>query len=139
MEGKEMYCEKETDKALLMVHDGVSFWIQKRWLSNKYKDKCNLSPKGWKAFFIAKRKQTEHAGFDALKEFEVIRETDKAVLLKGIYEKQDDSTVNIQFWLPRSMARNFNFVAQKIREEEQKQPFVGEVKWSGGAAHKKAG
>jgi len=123
-----MTVEKRTEKALLVVHDAVPFWIQKRWM----RADGSLTAAGWKAFHIAKRAHCAHFGFDALKEFEVRRETDKAVLLRCIVERPDGPAVQAEFWLPRSMAGNWNFVAKKVQEIEREFPFEGTcVRWSG--------
>ena len=123
-----MTCEKETDKALLMIHDGVSFWIRKKWYNAE-----GLTPAGWKAFHIAKRERSRHLNFDAAKEFEVVHKTEKAVLFRCEAVNPEGETTRVEFWLPYSMTCNFDFVAGKIREIEQGFPFIGTyVKWSGG-------
>ena len=131
-----MYVEKETEKALLMVLDAVPFWIQKRWLKND----GTLTPAGWKAFHMAKRLHWRNFGFDALKEFEPVRETEQAVLLRCIVERPDSPPVTEDFWLPRSMTGNYNFVAKKVQEVEDKFPFIGtRVLWSGSTTAAKKG
>ena len=129
-----MRVQKETEKAYLMGHYEVDFWIQKRFL----KPDGTLTPAGWKAYHIAKRKQSQHFGFDAMKEFEFVQETEKAVLLRctvklgsGIGDFYNMVTQE-EFWLPKTMLGNFDFVSKKIGEVEAKFPFVGTyVKWSG--------
>ena len=116
-----MVVEKETEKGLLMVLDAVPFWIQKRWL----KADGTLTAAGWKAFHIAKREHWRHFGYDALKEFEMVRETEKAVLLRCAVEHHDGRVSPEEFWLPRSMTCNWNFVAAKVREVEERFPFIG--------------
>ena len=124
-----MTVEKQTDKALLMLHDGVSFWIRKQWLRSDW----SLTPAGKKAYHIARKEHWAHFGFDALKEFEPVRETEKAVLLRCAVKHPNGAEAAETFWLPRSMAGNYACVAQKIREVEQRHPFVGaRVQWSGG-------
>ena len=123
-----MTCEKETDKALLMIHDGVSFWIRKNWYNAN-----GLTRAGWKAFQKAERERSRHLNFDATKEFEVVHKTEKAVLLRCEAVNPEGETTRAEFWLPYSMTCNFGFVAGKIREIEQGFPFIGTyVKWSGG-------
>ena len=133
---RKMYVEKETEKGLLMVRDAVPFWIQRRWL----KADGTLTPAGWKAYHIARKAHWAHWGYDALKEFAVARETEKAVLLRCIVERPDGPETAVEFWLPKSMTGDWNFVAAKVREVERGFPFVGtRVKWSGAAAESKQG
>jgi hypothetical protein len=129
-----MYVEKETEKTFLMTHNAVSFWIQKRWWKNG-----KLSPAGWKAFRNAEKERSEHIYFDALKEFELERETEKAVLLRCVIRRSDGQKTNIQFWMPKSMTRNWGFVARKVLELEAEFPYVNaRVMWSGNAVPKAA-
>lgn len=123
-----MTCEQETLKALLMVHDGVSFWIRKSWL------KANgLTPAGVRAYRIAKEAHFKHLNFDATKEFEVLHKTEKAVLLRCEAVTPEGEKTQERFWLPYSMTCNYEFVARKIREIEEGFPFIGTyIKWSGG-------
>jgi len=123
-----MHIEKETEKALLVNHNAVPFWIQKRWL----KADGDLTKQGWKAYHIASREYWKHFGFDAMKEFEFVQETEKAVLLRCVVMLHDGAEQMQEFWLPKTMLRNWNFVSKKICEVEAKFPFVGTyVKWSG--------
>jgi hypothetical protein len=123
-----MYIERQTDKALLMVHDAIPFWIKKRWLRGDR----TLTPAGWKAYHMARKEHSRHLGFDALKEFEVLRETEKAALLRCAVERPDGPEARAEFWLPKSMAGNWDFVNAKIKEIEDGSPFVGtHVRWSG--------
>jgi hypothetical protein len=132
---REMYVERETEKAFLIVHDAVSFWIQKRWYKNG-----KLTPAGWKAFHIAKREHCKNFGFNALKEFEVTRETEKAVLLRCMVESPGGKETTVEFWLPRSMVYDYVFVSRKVREIEERFPFIGtRVKWRGTAGKKQQG
>ena len=125
-----MYVEKETEKALLLVLDAVPFWVQKRWL----KADGTLTPAGWKAFHIAKRAHWQNFSFDALKEFETVRETEKAVLLRCVVDVPDSPVSQAEFWLPLSMTGNYNFVAKKVMEVEAGYPFIGtHVRWRGAA------
>ena len=125
-----MYIEKETEKALLMVHNAVPFWIQKRWYKNG-----KLAPAGWKSFREAEKKRLQHFSFNALKEFDIVRETEKAVLLCCQIECPNGPDTPTQFWLPKSMTHNYDFVAKKMRELEIEFPYVnGRVKWSGNVA-----
>jgi len=122
-----MYVEKETEKALLVVHDAVTFWIQKRWMKNG-----KLTPAGWKAFRDAQKAHWQHFNFDALKEFELERETGKAVLLRCVMVRPNGEKTDVKFWMPKSMTHNWNFVSRKVRELEDGFPFVGaRVVWSG--------
>jgi len=123
-----MYVEKETEKALLLVHDSVTFWVQKRWLKSDW----SLSKEGWKSFHMASREHWKHFGFDALEEFKLVRETEKAALLQCDVEHPDGRVTMQEFWLPKSMTGNWGFVADKLREIEKGFPFVGtRVRWSG--------
>ena len=131
-----MYIEKETEKALLMVRDAVAFWIQRRWL----KADGSLTKAGWKAYHIAARDHWKHFSFNALKEFETARETEKAVLLKCVIEHGDGSETEAEFWLPKSMTRDRAFVSGKIREIEERHPFTGtRVRRGGNAVTAKQG
>jgi hypothetical protein len=126
-----MFVEKETEKALLMCRDSVSFWIQKRWLLKKGAE-MNLTRDGWKAYHIAAREHWKHFGYDALKEFGLVRETDKAVLLRCAVDMPDGGTEAAEFWMPKAMTGNWKFVAGKIGEIERGFPFEGtRVRWSG--------
>jgi len=127
-----MYIEKETEKAYLMCHDAILFWIQRRW----YLGNNKLTPAGWKAFHIAKREHCRHIDFDALKEFKMIHKTDKAVLLGYTIIRASGIETEGQFWMPLSMTGNYNFVSKKIKQIENDFPFVdAHVDWSG---HKEA-
>jgi len=122
-----MYVEKETEKALLMVHNAVAFWIQKRWWKNG-----KLAPAGWKAFRDAEKERREHFYFNALEEFELARETEKAVQLRCVMMTPNRRKSDVLFWLPKSMTRNWRFVSKKIRELEEKFPQAdSRVLWSG--------
>jgi hypothetical protein len=123
-----MFVEKETEKGLLMVRDAVPFWIQKRWL----KADGTLTQAGWRAYHMAAREHRQHFGFDALKEFRPVRQTEKAVLLRCVMEHPDGRTTTEEFWLPLSMTGNWNFVAAKVKEVEARSPFIGaRVRWKG--------
>lgn len=129
-----MYIEKETEKAFLMVHNAVPFWIQKQW----YKD-GKLMPSGWKAYREAEKKHWRHFSFDALKEFEIERETEKAVLLRCVITRPNDEKTDSKFWVPKSMTNNFDFVSRKIKELEDAFPFINaHVLWSGNAEERMA-
>jgi len=113
---------RETDRAVLLEHNGIQFWIQRRW----QKQDGTLTPAGKKAMAIAANEQRRHANFDATKTFMVIGKTAKAVLLccevKIPNERQH---VQARFWIPRSMISNHQFVMRKVREIESSFPFVG--------------
>jgi len=129
-----MYVEKKTERALLVVHEAVPFWIQKRWM----KADGTLTPAGWKAYHMARRAHWKNFGFDALKEFDMVRGTEKAVLLRCTVERHDGTEATDEFWLPRSMAGDYNFVAAKVKEVEDRFPFIGtHVRWRGSAARQK--
>ena len=121
-----MYIEKETEKAYLLVHNAVSFWVQKRWYKNG-----KLLPSGWKAFRNAEKKHWEHFNYDALQEFKLVRETEKAVQLCCVIVRCDGQRNNIPFWLPKSMTNNWEFLKKKFQELEDALPYVGHVIWSG--------
>jgi len=126
-----MTVERKTERAILMLHDGINFWIQKRWLRSDN----TLTPAGWKAFHIAKRDHCKHINFNALKEFELMSETHAAYLLRGKVKHPDSKITNVQFWIPHSMVCNWNFVTNKIKEIENDFPFNGvHVIWSGNNA-----
>jgi len=124
-----MYIEKETDKAYLLVHNAVSFWVQKRWYKNG-----KLLPAGWKAFRDAEKKFYEHFTFDALKEFNLVRETEKEVLLRCFIKPLNSPQKEIQFWLPKSMTNNWDFVSKKLSELEYEYPTIAHIIWSGNKA-----
>jgi hypothetical protein len=125
-----MYVEKETEKAFLMNRDAVPFWIQKRWLVRK-DGGMELTRAGWKAYHIAAREHWKHSGYDAEKEFGRLRETEKAVLLVGLVENPgapggpDGFRETVEFWIPKSMTGNWEFVSRKIKEIEAGFPFNG--------------
>jgi hypothetical protein len=123
-----MNIERRTERALLVTHDAVSFWIQRRWM----RADGTLTPAGWKAYHIARREHLQHPGFDVLKEFPIVRQTEKAALLRCAVERPDGPETAAEFWLPREMAGNWNFVAAKVREVERRFPFANtHVRWSG--------
>jgi hypothetical protein len=125
---------KETEKALLMEKDAVSFWIRKRWLSRE----GTLSKEGNRAYFIAAREHWKHFGFDALKEFTLVRETEKAALLRGCVERPEGDPGSVDFWLPKSMTGDWEYVSHKIAVIEDGFPLEGmRVKWSGMKRQKK--
>jgi hypothetical protein len=112
----------ETPKALRLEHDGVQFWIQKRWR----RADGTLTDAGKKSLAVAARQAREHAGFDALKVFGVAQETAKAALLSCLVRVPNQpKPVEACFWCPRSMLRDWPFVARKIKEVEASFPFVG--------------
>jgi hypothetical protein len=122
-----MHEEMETEKALLVAHNGVAFWIQKRWMKNG-----KLTPAGWKTYRDAEAARRLHFNFDALKEFELVRETEKAALLCCVMTAPNRRNTNVRFWLPKSMADNWDFVEKKIRGLECECPYVNaRVLWSG--------
>jgi hypothetical protein len=128
--GAAMRCIKQTDKALLMESGPVLFWIQKRWLRSDW----SLTKEGLKAYHIARKAYLAHVGFNALEEFETVQATEKAVLLRCAVDLPGGGAASETFWLPRSMAGNYDFVKKKVREVEGRQPFTGaRARWSGNA------
>jgi hypothetical protein len=126
-----MYVEKETEKAFLMCKDAVSFWIQKRWLV-KAGGELSLTKDGWKAYHIAAREHWKHFGYDALKEFAVVRETEKAALLRCAVELPDGTEKGAEFWIPKARACDWSYVRKKVVGIEAGFPFHGtRVRWSG--------
>jgi hypothetical protein len=92
----------------------------------------NLTREGWKAYHIAAREHREHSGYDALKEFALVRETEKAVLLRCAVELPEGEPGSAEFWLPKSMTGNRRFVREKLEGIEAGFPFHGtRVQWSG--------
>ena len=112
---------RETDKALLLEHNGIQFWIQKRWR----KADGTLTQAGKKAMAVAADYKRRHAEFDAAKTFNVERETDKALLLScEVIVPNKSQRVQARFWVPRSMINDFRFVSRKIQEVEGSFAFV---------------
>jgi len=135
-----MYIEKETEKAFLINKDGISFWIRLNWLRGNSVSGWDLTPAGWKAYHIAAREKAKHLYFDALKEFEFVRDTEKAVLLRCVVMQPDGTKTNTEFWLPKSMTGNWKFVQTKIKEIEGGFPFKGTyVVWSGAEGRESKG
>jgi hypothetical protein len=116
-----MVIEKRTGKALLVARGGVSFWIQKRWL----KSDGTLTPMGLKAYHIALRSRRENASYDAFEEFAIVRQTEKAALLRCTAVSPDGTVTPAEFWLPRSMRNDKAFADGKVREVEGLFPFIG--------------
>jgi len=125
-----MIALRETDKARLLEHNGIQFWIQKRW----QKADGTLTPAGKKAMAIAADDQRRHADFDATKIFNVMGKTASAVLLTCQVKVPNKSQcVQARFWIPFSMINNHRFVLRKVREVENSFPFVGtKVIWPQG-------
>jgi len=122
-----MYVERETEKAVYVWHNSVGLWLPKTWLKNG-----KFTPKAWKKFRDAQKKHWKHFAFNALEEFELVRETEKAVQLRCEIMRPNRQKTKIEFWLPKSMTRNWDFVNKKIRELEEKFPYVdSRVLWSG--------
>jgi len=113
---------RETDRALLLEHNGIQFWVQRRWR----KQDGTLTPAGKKAMAIVAKEQSRHANFDATKTFTVRNKTAKAVLLEcEIKIPNERQHVMARFWVPNSMINNHLFVTRKVREIENGFPFVG--------------
>jgi len=117
-----MIIVRETDRARMLEHNGIQFWIQKRW----QKADGTLTPAGKKAMAIAADYKRRHANFDAAKTFTVVRETAAAVLLDcEIIVPNESQRVHARFWVPRSMINDHRFVSRKVKEVEDKFPFIG--------------
>jgi len=113
---------RETDRARLLEHNGIQFWVQKRW----QKADGTLTPAGKKAMAIAANEQRRHANFDAAKTFTVIKETPRAVLLEcEVKIPNERQHARARFWVPRSMTNTHIFVTRKVREVESSFPFFG--------------
>ena len=114
---------KETEKGRLLEHEGIRFWIQKRW----QRGDGSLTPAGKRSLAIA----AAHAGFDASKVFPMEAETERAVLLRCTVDMPHEGRqAQAQFWVPRSMISEYDFVARKVREIEERFPFAGaKVTW----------
>ena len=113
---------RETDRALMLEHNGIQFWVQKRW----QRPDGTLTPAGKKAMAIAANNKRRHADFDATKTFTVVNETAKAVLLDcEVIIPNDSNRVHARFWMPRSMLNNYQFVSRKVREIESGFPLIG--------------
>jgi len=113
---------KETEKAKLLEHNGIQFWIQKRW----QKPDGTLSPAGNKAMAIAADYKRRHANFDATKIFDEVRKTAAAVLLScNVKIPNERQRVEARFWVPLSMTTNYQFIKKKVEEVEASFPFIG--------------
>jgi len=119
---------RETEKGKQLEHDGIRFWIQKRW---QYPD-GTLTPAGKKAMAIAADYRRRHADFDATKTFDVVGKTKSAVLLLcNVKIPNEINYVQARFWVPLSMVCDYRFVANKVNEVEKSFPFIGtKVIWS---------
>jgi hypothetical protein len=124
-----MILVKETEKAKLLEKDGVSFWVQERWVRTD----GTLTPAGIKSYAIARKNHVKHEDFNARKTFAVVRETDKAVLLRcKVFIEHELRETFTEFWIPKSMAENYQFVRRKVAEVERSFPFIGtKVIWPG--------
>ena len=123
----EMRVLKETEKGRLLENEGIRFWIQKRW----QRADGTLTPAGKRSMAIAAEYRRRHAGFDASKVFPMEAETERAVLLRcKVDMPHEGRQARAQFWVPRSMITEYDFVARKIREIEERFPFAGaKVAW----------
>lgn len=128
-----MISVKETEKGKLLEYDGARFWIQKRW----QRADGELTAAGKQAMARALREHWKHWGFDARRAFTVVKETEKAVLLRCAvagggtdlpHIKQDAA----EFWIPRRMVRDYRYVEGKVRELERGLPFGGRLVWGKG-------
>lgn len=127
-----MITVKETEKGKLLEYDGVRFWIQKRW---QRKD-GQLTAAGKQAMAIAMREHRRRWAFDARRAFTVVRETEKAVLVRcpvagGETDLPHQGQGAAEFWIPRSMVLNYGYVKEKVREIERGFPFGGRLVWGG--------
>jgi hypothetical protein len=116
---------RESGKAVLLEHEGVCFWIQKRW---RRKD-GTLTASGKKALAMAAGEKRRHWDFDALRVFEKVRETEKAVLLRCRLELPRPGLPGArdweEFWIPRSELGSYGFVRRKVKEIEARSLFIG--------------
>jgi len=113
---------RETERARLLEHDGIQFWIQKRW----QRADGSLTPAGKRSMAIAADYRRRHAGFDATKIFAVVGGTERAVQLRCEVDlPHEGRRAEARFWVPRSMTADYRFVAGKVREVENSFPFVG--------------
>ena len=126
-----MVMVKETARGRLLEHDGVQFWIQKRW----QRADGTLTPAGKKALAIEAEYRRRNADFDAARLFEVAAETDKALLLMCEVDLGYGERAKAKFWIPRTMARDRRFVTRKLLEVRAGFPFCSaRVIWPGEAA-----
>jgi len=118
---------KETERAKYLEHDGIRFWIQRRW----QRVDGTLTPAGKKSMAIAADDKRRHAGFDATKEFDVVMKTEAAVQLSCyVFVPNEKNYVKARFWIPLSMICDYRYVAKKVKEVEESFPFIGtRVMW----------
>jgi len=113
---------RETERAKLLMHNGIEFWIQKRW----QKADGTLTPAGKKAMAIAASEKRRHGDFDATKKFNEVKRTASAVLLSCYVKIPNVVVYDLdQFWVPLSMVCDYKFVKKKVEEVENKYPFIG--------------
>jgi len=119
---------RETERAKLLEHDGIRFWIQKRW----QRTDGTLTPAGKRAMAIAAGIKRQHPDFDATKIFDVVGKTDDAVQLScNVKIPNKEYYARSRFWVPLSMVCDYQFIANKINVIEKEYPFIGtKVIWS---------
>jgi hypothetical protein len=125
-----MITVRESGKGKLLEYDGVQFWIQKRW----QRADGQLTPAGKQAMARAMGEHRRHWDFNACRVFTVVRETGQAVLVRcPVTAAETDLPGQKQeaaeFWIPRSMIRNYGYVRGKVRELERNLPFGGKLVW----------
>jgi hypothetical protein len=125
-----MITVRESEKGRLLEYDGVQFWIQKRW----QREDGQLTPAGKQAMAKALQEHGRHWDFNACRVFTTVRETEGAVLVRcPVAAPETDLPCRKQetaeFWIPRSMIRNYAFVRGKAREIERNLPFGGKLVW----------
>jgi len=112
----------ETERAKHLEHNGIRFWIQRRW----QRADGTLTPAGKKAMAIAADDKRRHAGFDATKQFDVVMKTISAVLLScDVKVPNEKNYVQARFWIPLSMICDYRYVSKKVKEVEESFPFIG--------------
>lgn len=125
-----MITVRESEKGKLLEYDGVQFWIQKRWQG---KD-GELTPAGKQAMARALREHWRHWDFDASRAFTVVRETERAILVRCPVRSPETDLPHkgqetAEFWIPRSMSRDYGWVSRKVGEIERDLPFGGKLVW----------
>ena len=112
----------ETKKAKRLEHNGIKFWIQKRW----QRLDGTLTRAGKEAMAIAADYQRRHADFDVTKVFDVVSKTASAVLLScDVQVPNEKDYTKARFWVPLSMICDYRYVINKIKEIEESSIFIG--------------
>ena len=116
-----MTVKRETERAKLLEHDGIEFWIQRRW----QRADGTLTDAGKRALAIAADCKRRHGDFDATKVFEAERYTKSAVLLTCTVKVPCGADQTARFWVPLSKVNDYRFVKGKVAEVERGFPFIG--------------